>query len=100
RQPGSHRTSEPETTSTRSDQLVSTSRTAGEPQFLSAQDPVAPQIAALAAAHVAVVLTWLLALASIVATARTTFRAPRFRSLLARVSGAVLIALGLRTAVA
>ncbi len=70
------------------------------PQFLSAQDPVAPQIAVLAAAHVAVVLTWLLALASIVATARTTFRAPRFRSLLARVSGAVLIALGLRTAVA
>ncbi|MFE2149238.1 LysE family translocator [Streptomyces lavendulae] len=70
------------------------------PQFLSAQDPVAPQIAVLAAAHVAVVLTWLLALASIVATARTTFRTPRFRGLLARVSGAVLIALGLRTAVA
>ncbi|MEV8057118.1 integrase core domain-containing protein [Streptomyces antimycoticus] len=34
RQPGNGRTSEPETTSTRPDQLVSHPRTAGEPQFL------------------------------------------------------------------
>ncbi|MFF2197409.1 LysE family translocator [Streptomyces sp. NPDC058157] len=70
------------------------------PQFLSPRAPVAPQIAALAAAHATVVMTWLLILTTVVATARDTFQTPRFRSLLTRATGAVLIALGVRTAAA
>ncbi|MFC9228047.1 LysE family translocator [Streptomyces decoyicus] len=68
------------------------------PQFLTDGRPIAPQIATLAAAHVAVVLVWLLFWTSVVAAARTTMDTPRFRRGVSRLAGAVLIALGIRTA--
>ncbi|MBZ9644097.1 LysE family translocator [Streptomyces sp. PSKA30] len=70
------------------------------PQFLAPGRPVAPQIAALAVAHVAVVLVWLLFWTSVVAAARRAVDTPRFRRGISRLAGAVLIALGIRTATA
>ncbi|WP_030622282.1 LysE family translocator [Streptomyces sclerotialus] len=70
------------------------------PQFLTAGRPVAPQIATLAVAHVVVVLVWLLFWTSVVAAARPTIGTPRFRRGMCRLAGAVLIALGIRTAIA
>ncbi|WP_345673895.1 LysE family translocator [Yinghuangia aomiensis] len=69
------------------------------PQFLTADRAVAPQIAALAVAHVLVVLAWLLFWTSVVAATRHVVEAPRFRRWISRASGTVLIGLGLRTAV-
>ncbi|MER6094091.1 LysE family translocator [Streptomyces bluensis] len=68
------------------------------PQFLTSSRPIAPQIATLAAAHVVVVLVWLLFWTSVVAAARTAIDTPRFRCGMSRLAGAVLIALGIRTA--
>ncbi|GFE20805.1 LysE family translocator [Streptomyces nigrescens] len=70
------------------------------PQFLTSSRPVAPQIATLAAAHMAVVLVWLLFWTSVVAAASTAIDTPRFRRGMSRLAGAVLIALGTRTATA
>ncbi|MER5768321.1 LysE family translocator [Streptomyces sp. NPDC001985] len=69
------------------------------PQFLTSSHPVAPQIAVLAVAHVGVVVTWLLFWTSVVSAARTVIDTPRFRRAMARAAGAVLVALGVRTAV-
>ncbi|MFE2163515.1 LysE family translocator [Streptomyces sp. NPDC059447] len=69
------------------------------PQFLTSDDAVAPQIAVLAVAHCAVVLLWLLLLTSIMEATRSVFELPRFRSGIARLTGAVLVLLGVRTAV-
>lgn len=68
------------------------------PQFLTSSRPIAPQIAALALAHVAVVLIWLLFWTSVVAAARTVVGTPRFRAWTSRLAGAVLVGFGLRTA--
>lgn len=70
------------------------------PQFLTPHDAIAPQIAVLAAAHASVVLLWLLLLTSLVAATRKAFETPRFRRGTARLTGTVLVALGLRTAAA
>ncbi|WP_411135634.1 LysE family translocator [Streptomyces sp. C10] len=70
------------------------------PQFLTSSRSLAPQIATLAVAHVAVVLVWLLFWTSVVAAARTAIGTPRFRRGMSRLAGAVLIALGIRTATA
>ncbi|MFI2289963.1 LysE family translocator [Streptomyces niveus] len=70
------------------------------PQFLTSSRPIAPQIAALAVAHVAVVLVWLLFWTSVVGAARAVVGTPRFRSWMSRVAGAVLVGFGIRTAVA
>ncbi|MFD8381726.1 LysE family translocator [Streptomyces sp. NPDC059679] len=70
------------------------------PQFLTSSRPIAPQMATLAIAHVAVVLVWLLFWTSVVATARTAIDTPRFRRGMSRLTGAVLVALGIRTATA
>ncbi|MGW2393555.1 LysE family translocator [Streptomyces lydicamycinicus] len=70
------------------------------PQFLMPTRQVAPQIAALAVAHVTVVLVWLLLLTSVVAAARTAIDTPRFRRRMSRLAGAVLVVLGIRTATA
>ncbi|MFG2231136.1 LysE family translocator [Streptomyces sp. NPDC048723] len=70
------------------------------PQFLVPQDAIALQIAVLAAVHACVVLPWLLLLTSVVAAARTTFETPCFRNGITRLTGAVLVVLGLRTAMA
>lgn len=70
------------------------------PQFLTSNRPVAPQIATLAIVHVAVVLVWLLFWTSVVAAARAAIDTPRFRRGTSRLAGAVLVALGVRTATA
>ncbi|MFC9238482.1 LysE family translocator [Streptomyces decoyicus] len=70
------------------------------PQFLTSSRSIAPQIATLAVAHVAVVLVWLLFWASVVAAARTAIDTPRFRRGMSRLAGAVLVGLGIRTATA
>jgi threonine/homoserine/homoserine lactone efflux protein len=70
------------------------------PQFLTPSHTIAPQIAALAAAHVTVVLVWLLFWTSVVAAARTAIDTPRFRRGMSRLAGAVLVFLGIRTATA
>ncbi|MEU9116427.1 LysE family translocator [Streptomyces sp. NPDC048483] len=70
------------------------------PQFLTSSRSIAPQIATLAVAHVAVVLVWLLFWTSVVAAARTAIDTPRFRRGMSRLAGAVLVALGIRTATA
>ncbi|WP_236075865.1 hypothetical protein [Streptomyces coffeae] len=49
---------------------------------------------------VAVVLVWLLFWTSVVAAARTVSGTPRFRRGMSRMAGAVLVALGVRTATA
>jgi len=70
------------------------------PQFLTSSRPIAPQITALAIAHVVVVLLWLLLWTSVVAVARTAIDTPRFRRGMSRLAGAVLVAFGVRTATA
>ncbi|RFC77445.1 LysE family translocator [Streptomyces sp. AcE210] len=70
------------------------------PQFLTSSRPIAPQIATLAVAHVAVVLVWLLVWTCVVAAARTAIDTPRIRRGMSRLAGAVLVALGVRTATA
>ncbi|WP_371097515.1 LysE family translocator [Streptomyces sanglieri] len=70
------------------------------PQFLTSSRPIAPQIATLAVAHIAVVLVWLLFWTSVVAAARTAIDTPRFRRGMSRLAGAVLVAFGVRTATA
>jgi threonine/homoserine/homoserine lactone efflux protein len=67
------------------------------PQFLISSRPIAPQIATLAVAHVAVVLVWLLFWTSVVAVARTAIDTLRFRRGMSRLAGAVLVAFGVRT---
>lgn len=68
------------------------------PQFLTPGRPIAPQVAALALAHIAVVLVWLLFWTTVVAAARTAIDTPRFRRRMSRLAGAVLVAWGVRTA--
>ncbi|MGN9790028.1 LysE family translocator [Streptomyces sp. OZ13] len=70
------------------------------PQFVTSNSSVAPQMATLAVAHVAVVLVWLLFWTSVVAASRTRIDTPRFRRWTNRLAGAVLVALGIRTAAA
>ncbi|MGW3729365.1 LysE family translocator [Streptomyces sp. NPDC000851] len=70
------------------------------PQFLAPGRPLAPQIAALAVAHMAVVLVRLLFWTSVVAAARRAVDTPQFRRGMSRPAGAALIALGVRTATA
>nr|WP_206313660.1 LysE family translocator [Streptomyces coryli] len=70
------------------------------PQFLTTDHAIAPQIAVLSLAHIAVALVWLLFWSSVVAAARTVIDTPRFRRGMSRVAGAVLIGLGIRTATA
>ncbi|MGD3111920.1 LysE family translocator [Streptomyces sp. YGL11-2] len=70
------------------------------PQFLSSSRSIAPQIATLAIAHASVVLVWLLFWTFVIASARTAIDTPRFRRWMSRLAGAVLVAFGVRTAVA
>ncbi|KAK1181760.1 LysE family translocator [Streptomyces sp. NBS 14/10] len=70
------------------------------PQFLTSSRPIAPQIATLALAHIAVVLVWLLFWTSVIAAARTAIDTPRFRRGMSRLAGAVLVVFGVRTATA
>lgn len=68
------------------------------PQFLHLGAPVLPQMLQLCVAQWVVVGGWLLTWTAVVHLSRRTFGSLSFRRLLDRVSGLVLIVLGLRTA--
>jgi threonine/homoserine/homoserine lactone efflux protein len=68
------------------------------PQFLTPRQPVLPQLLVLATAQVLLVAVWLLGWAVVISRAAALARSNRFRSALSRVTGAVLITLGLRAA--
>ncbi|GAA4875080.1 LysE family translocator [Kitasatospora terrestris] len=70
------------------------------PQFLDPARPVAPQVAALAAAQALLVAGWLLGWTALLATAERALRDPVVRRRTGQLGGAVLIALGLRAALA
>lgn len=67
------------------------------PQFVQPDDPVVPLIAILVAIHILVSIVWLVTWAWLVSRA-TGVLAPWWRATLQRVTGAVLVALGLRLA--
>ena len=68
------------------------------PQFLDPGKDVVPQIYALATVHVAVALTYLTLLSHVVAAAGVVLARPVWRMWTQRVTGAVLVFFGLRTA--
>jgi threonine/homoserine/homoserine lactone efflux protein len=68
------------------------------PQFIDRQGSVAFQVALLGAVHIAVGFAWLTAFAWLVSRMHAVIIRPRVKASLARVTGAVLIALGLRVA--
>jgi threonine/homoserine/homoserine lactone efflux protein len=69
------------------------------PQFNDASRPVLPQIAFLAGVHIVGGLIWMTTYAHLVARAHRTLTRSDVRRWLERVTGVVLIALGLRVAV-
>ena len=68
------------------------------PQFLDPGDPVVALTGLLVAIHMAISIVWLLAWGWFVSRATGLLTRPRWRASLERVTGAVLIALGLRLA--
>ncbi len=68
------------------------------PQFIRAGHPVLAQMMALCAAHVFVAAGWLTVWTAVVDVSRRTVRSRRFRRIMDRMSGAVLIGLGIRAA--
>ena len=68
------------------------------PQFISADDPVLASSALLAGLHLAIGLLWLACYIQIVVTAGAVLRKSNVRARLGRVSGAILVGLGLRLA--
>ena len=69
------------------------------PQFIDESRPVLPQIAFLAGVHILVGLIWMTLYAHLVGRAHRTLTRTDVRRWLERVTGVVLIALGLRVAV-
>ena len=70
------------------------------PQFLHAGAPLLPQMLELCLAHIVVAGGWLLIWTTIVHLSRRTVRSPSFRRVMDRITGAVLVGLGLRTGLA
>ena len=68
------------------------------PQFVDASRAVLPQITFLAGVHILVGLVWMTFYAHVVHRAQRTLRRPDVRRWLERVTGVVLIGLGLRVA--
>jgi threonine/homoserine/homoserine lactone efflux protein len=69
------------------------------PQFIDPSRPIVPQIYVLATVHVAVALSYLTLLGHVVAAAGVVLTRPAWRSWMQRLTGAVLVFFGLRTAV-
>jgi threonine/homoserine/homoserine lactone efflux protein len=70
------------------------------PQFVDRHASVTLQVAFLAAIHVVIGFVWLTTYASLVSRLHAALTRPRVRARLERATGAVLIALGVRVAVA
>jgi threonine/homoserine/homoserine lactone efflux protein len=68
------------------------------PQFIDRHDAVAPQVALLAAVHILVGFAWLTFYAWFVSRMHAVMTRPRVKVALARVTGVVLIGLGVRVA--
>jgi threonine/homoserine/homoserine lactone efflux protein len=68
------------------------------PQFVDRSRAVLPQVALLAAIHIVIGLIWLTFYAWFVARLHTAVTRPRVKAALERVTGAILIALGIRVA--
>jgi threonine/homoserine/homoserine lactone efflux protein len=68
------------------------------PQFIDRSRPVAFQLALLAGIHIVVGLVWLTTYASLVSRLQAAIARPRVKAALERVSGVVLVALGVRVA--
>jgi len=68
------------------------------PQFINRDHAVVPQVAFLAGIHILVGFVWLSVYASLVSRLKTAITRPRVKAAMERVSGAVLVALGLRVA--
>ena len=68
------------------------------PQFVDRQETVAPQVAMLAALHMLVGFVWLTFYAWFVSRMHAVMTRPRVKVALARVTGVVLIGLGVRVA--
>lgn len=68
------------------------------PQFIDRHDAVAPQVALLAAVHIVVGFVWLTFYAWFVSRMHAVMTRPRVKVVLERVTGAVLIGLGVRVA--
>ncbi|GAA2579946.1 LysE family translocator [Dactylosporangium fulvum] len=70
------------------------------PQFLDPAAAVFPQILVLATAQAALITVWLLGWAALISRARQSLRHATSGTILQRIAGAVLVALGIRTAIA
>jgi threonine/homoserine/homoserine lactone efflux protein len=70
------------------------------PQFVDRHGPVTLQVSFLAAIHILVGFVWLTTYASLVSRMQAAITRPRIKAALERATGAVLIALGVRVAVA
>jgi threonine/homoserine/homoserine lactone efflux protein len=68
------------------------------PQFIHPGDPVVMLTAILVAIHIAIGVVWLLTWAWLVSRASRVLTGPRWRARLERVTGSVLVALGVRLA--
>jgi threonine/homoserine/homoserine lactone efflux protein len=68
------------------------------PQFIQPGDPVVLMTALLAAIHIALGVVWLFAWGWMASSAAAVFTRPRWRAALERVTGAVLVGLGVRLA--
>jgi threonine/homoserine/homoserine lactone efflux protein len=68
------------------------------PQFLDPHQPLAAQIALLAVAHAMVVVGWLTGWTFVVSAAKNLLNTSWFKTAMSRVTGAVLIVLGVRAA--
>jgi threonine/homoserine/homoserine lactone efflux protein len=70
------------------------------PQFIRPGDPVALMAAILVSIHIVLGIAWLLTWGWLVSRARAHFLRPRWPAALERITGSVLIGLGVRLAVA
>jgi threonine/homoserine/homoserine lactone efflux protein len=70
------------------------------PQFLDPARPLPTQILILATAQAALITCWLLTWTTVITHTTRVLRAPRFKTVLTRVTAGILVALGLRTAAA
>ncbi|MGC4943524.1 LysE family translocator [Kribbella sp. DT2] len=69
------------------------------PQFIAPRQSFGGQILTLATAHALLIAAWLAVWTVLIRRASRTLRTPRFKQISARVTSAVLIALGVRSAV-
>jgi threonine/homoserine/homoserine lactone efflux protein len=70
------------------------------PQFLIPDQPVFGQVLLLATAHAILIVVWLLTWTLVIGKAAALVRSATFKPMLNRVTGAMLVALGVKSALA